>query len=166
MGRLVAALIVVASLSLVSPSAAVASSDTMGQHQAGTYYMHTVCPANHAIDRFSRQIWRGRKTITFAEVARRLPEIRKASRRLSAADFKATKRLYHPPADWPSYVARPIAKMINGFEGETRWSNEMGGASTSHAWGRYWRRYLHVKFGTAPTTIRARLNLPAPGKGC
>lgn len=149
-------------------SSAEAATGQMSIHHAGTYYLKQVCTANDANDRFNQKIWRGRKTITMAEVRRRLPQLRHESRLFGKAQHHFSASLYNPPASWPQLVARNVRTMARKTAHDTNVLLSMGSAATAYRWAVLNGRHL-TAFRSAIATselIRAKLNLPAAGHGC
>lgn len=167
--RLVLSIAVCASFFVASPAGAQASAlDEMSQQKAGAYYLQTICRANDAQNAFLKQIWRGRERIQRAEVARRLPEIRRASGKLSTAFSNASRRLFNPPADWPGYVANQIGDMRNHYLRDADIRSQQSYAATATRWLRLngQSNALGTKQVRTSRKIRAILDLPPPGKGC
>ncbi len=151
----------------LSASHATAQTDgVMEDSRAGRVYLDAVCPANRVAENFSRKIWRGRKTIPYAEVDRRLPEIRRLSGALGRAKARASRKLFNPPALWPTDVDSLVTKLANVYAKESYWLLAMSGADSGREWGRYNNRYNKISPGTASSQIRARLGLPPNGQGC
>lgn len=160
-----ALLAVVASLLAPSPSSH-AAAGTMGKQRAADYYMDSVCPANRAANRFSWRVWLGRDSITYREIRRRLPEIRRETRLYRDALRKSAAALKNPPKSWPE----PPDTLVSRLAGKT--TREVG--ALNHAaiakTARYWARWIRVYYRAArrinePPKIRAALGLPKKG-GC
>ena len=134
--------------------------------QAGRVYLDAVCPANATGDKFYRAIWRGRKTIPWAEVTRRLPEIRRLSKAHGRATAAGSRKLFNPPAGWPADVDALVMKIANVYAKESYWYMAMSEASSAREWGRYLDRADKITAGTASAEVRARLGLPPNGQGC
>lgn len=167
MTRTVAALLL--SLSLLLSGTATASAlvdEEMSDAEAGRVYLDAVCPANDASDTFYRVIWRGRKTIPWAELNRRMPEVRRLSKAFGRATARGSRQLFSPPAAWPSDVDSLVTRIANTYAKESYWLMAMAEATTGREWDRYWTRYGKIRSGTASAEVRARLGLPPNGQGC
>lgn len=161
---LVLSVAMMAALPVVSATAAL--DGEMTDEQAGPVYLNAVCPSIRASDRFDRVVWRGRKTITWAELDRRLPEIKRVSRAYGRASQKSSRRLFNPPAPWPADVDALVTKLADADARFSAWLMSMGEATTGREWNRYWVRAKKVRYGTWGSQIRARLGLPPAGEGC
>jgi hypothetical protein len=168
MTRLLLALILSLAMLAGGPvvSAQAAIDGEMSDAQAGEVYLDAICSANDQGDKFHRVIWRGRKTIPWAEVTRRLPEIKRLSRAYGVSNQRASRKLFNPPAAWPADVDGLVTKFADASAKYSYWLLAMGNASTAREWDRYWTRAKKVRFGTWSTEIRARLSLPPNGRGC
>jgi hypothetical protein len=153
-------------LSIGFASQADADSRTMGQTRAGQYYLNSVCPENAVFHTFIQKVWRGENTISWRELRRRLGAIEYQSRQLGKANHRMARALYNPPAAWPSSVAGPVTHLADAEVKTAGFAFKMGGAATARGWARYWSKYRDVPFHHYSETIRARLDLPPPGKGC
>lgn len=169
MRRLLVALLALLALPLLvaMPSAsATQADDVMGAKQAGKYYMKSVCPSNNAADRYYQRIWKGRDSISWREVRRRLPEIKRESRRYGQALFKFSRKLFNPPAEWPEEVDALVTKLADASAVEGTLRVRSSKATNARAWGRMHKKASNVYYGQWAAKIRARLDLPPPGEGC
>jgi hypothetical protein len=160
---------VAASLALVTPASA--AENTMSQHRAGRYYMHSVCPANRALHRLDKALpankdgyWKT-KDLT----PRVFRKVKRAARHYSTASYEEARKLYNPPRRWPSYVVHPVNKLAKLSNRTSRVMSDLGHAPNPQKFTNIWVRRYQPTFHPvtrASTTIRAKLDLPAPGKGC
>lgn len=138
----------------------------MTERQAGRVFLDTTCDLAPVLERFDRVVFRGRDRITYASLTGRMPEVRRVSGALSWALSRSARRLFNPPAAWPSEVDGLVDKLAVRHSDLAYWFDLMSDAATPREWGRYLDRARDVP---APRRvglqIRARLGLPSEG-GC
>lgn len=139
---------------------------TMSQTRAGQYYLRQMCKANHAGDRFVRIVWGNQDRISLAEVRRQFPTIKQASRRYGLVEHEVARALYNPPGAWPSMVAPHVRTMASLSTRHGVLRLHQGRARTPHQWLVLNGRANRLPWGNHSALIRARLDLPAPGRGC
>lgn len=152
----------VALLGLGAPVASARTDVEMTQQQAGKEYLSAVCTANEAIDRYNKRLLRGRDSITFNEIRRRLPELRRLSLALSRAIAKTARALLKPPAAWPYFVADTVRFLANSNLRESRLLSRAGHAGNALRWDNLTQRaYDEARAGLrASQKVRAKLDLP------
>lgn len=138
----------------------------MSQQRAGAYYLKHACRSAAADKVYFRSIFKGAKSISVSEVKRRLPELRKISAKNSRAQYEWAKRLLNPPADWPTDVQGLPEKLADRNIVAADALRAAGYASSAAEWIRYYNKDKNLAFGSYAAQIRARLELPPPGKGC
>lgn len=71
MKRILTALLLAVTLLAAGPAtlASAAVEEGMSDAKAGRVYLDAVCPSIRAADTFQRVVWRGRRTITWAELS-------------------------------------------------------------------------------------------------
>jgi hypothetical protein len=162
---LIAIWVVVGGLLLALVDAARADGE-MSQQRAANYYLKAVCRAADAGDAYNRTVFHGQHVISVAEVKRRLPEIKAASRKYATALFRFARQLMNPPADWPGEVARLVYKYGDLYTVYANIRDKQGRAQTQQEWTRLDNKAYHFSFGNYSAKIRVRLDLPPPGRGC
>ena len=142
--------------------------DEMGTAKAGKYYLKSICPANKALERLQRVVFKGKNSISIAELKRRLPEARTEAARYGRAVYKFARAAFNPPAPWPSSVDQLVDKYATSEARRSTTLSQMGQADTASEWGRLSRRAARISNNTSGVSaqFRARLELPPPGKGC
>lgn len=148
------------------PAVAVPSDEEMSEKRAGQYYMRAACAHNEAAERFSKVVFGPENAVSFAEIRRRLPEFKRAARALAPATYRWARALVNPPKAWPSSVANPVDTAASKL---LRVHDLLRRASTAVSARGYYNALAQVSrlSRSMPTaTIRARLDLPPPGRGC
>jgi hypothetical protein len=165
---LIVAVVLICATLIQGGAVADAAQAEMGFAHAGRYYLRHVCTSNAAGDRFDKKIWRGRRTIGFPEIRRRLPQIRHESRLFGRAQHRFASALFNPPGPWPATVARSVKTMANKTVRDAAILLKMGSASSAHRWGVLTGRHNTTYSSSTSTSerIRAKLGLPAAGHGC
>lgn len=150
----------------VAPPAATATADgvEMSDEQAGSYFLKSVCASNAAIDTFSHKVFRGRDSIPFTEVRRRFHELKRLIRPLANASYNFARDLTNAPGEWPSSVSGPVSKTTSQLLRAHRLYRDASYAATPLRLSTLWKKADQIPMPTA--TIRLRLDLPPPGKGC
>lgn len=159
---------VVSMAALISAPAS-AALDEMTTEEAGQAYLAAACKDIEATREFSRKVWRGRNRISLAEVRVRLPQVKSLARVYGRALNKSSRMLFNPEAGtWPASVSSDVARVAKTTANESYWRMRQGSAANANAWLRFNGRGNKAAeaSGTAPTRIRATLNLPPPGEGC
>jgi hypothetical protein len=166
---LVAVLLVVL-VGVVSPAGATTGdrvrADEMTQQQAGRYYLKVTCPKDEVRVRFNRIVFGPDDGVTLAEARRRLPEFKRVSGEFGRANYRWARGLVNPPAPWPSNVAGPVDTAATKILGVSRALAAASRASTAVEWARHVAKAAKLNRATPADTIRARLDLPPPGRGC
>jgi hypothetical protein len=169
--RLLVAAAATASLSLVGgvvtagPSSA---ADGMTVEQAGRLYLSAACPVNTADRRFDYAMFRGRRSVTVAQMRNRLTATKRAARADASANYAFARALANPPAAWPANATAPAAAIKSK---SLRLSVVYGhiAAATGPRGIFYWYDRLEAPTNSAALpvrTLRANLNLPNAGGGC
>jgi len=157
---------VMAALLVSAPTATAATE--MSKQRAGHYFMRWGCPHSNAVDRLTWVLFRGKRVFHSDEITGdRLVKTRRAARRLSHVDFTAARRYSNPPAPWPTNVRQPVRRWTGTLVRYSDIFRNMGRATNGRQVVRAWNHAVDVgqrRGGTS--TIRARLDLPAPGRGC
>ena len=149
----------------VAPAATAATDEVMSDAQAGRVYLRAACASNEAGDTFSRIVGYGPdNTISMAELRRRWPRVRAATAPYARAQYRFAKELLHAPAMWPAKVANPVDQTAGKLLRMYDLLDRAASAPTPAMWGRLTTRAHKIFLPTA--TIRARLDLPPPGRGC
>ena len=146
--------------------AAVGADEAMSEKRAGQYYLRVVCPANQAMERFNRTLFGGRARISGQEIRRRLPELRRAAGTWEPAIYREARGLLNPPKEWPSSVARKVDTAATKRLGMHKAVRAMSGASSAVGFIDHYKRALKFARAVPSSAIRARLDLPPPGRGC
>lgn len=160
------AIVVLASMFAAAPSASAATQ--MGQHRAGQYYLHWVCPTNHAANRLNRVLFPGSRRVFHADeiTGLRLTRTKRAARHLSNTEFTAARKFSNPPAAWPLNVRRPMRQLTHEFLRTSAIYDRLSFAQNGMQVVRNWNNAMDATTTASARAIRARLNLPAPGRGC
>ena len=159
------AIMVMASLLVAAPT--VSAATEMSQQRAGRYYLRWVCPQNDAAARLERILFQGQRVFHASEITgQRLVRTRRAARHLANTQFTAARKFNNPPAAWPAYVRRPVRQLSNNFLRTSAIYQRMGGARNGRQVVRTWNNAIDAIRPAPARIIRARLNLPAPGRGC
>ncbi|MGZ5404139.1 MAG: hypothetical protein ACXWDL_05780 [Nocardioides sp.] len=153
-------------LLLIGSGSATAGDGTMSVDRAGNYYLKHACISNAANDRFFKRVWRGQRTISVAEVRRRLPQIKDESTRVGRANHTWSRRMYNPPAAWPSGVTGLVDKLAARSAREGALRLAQGRVETARGWMRLNGRVNRISGGSLASRIRAKLDLPPAGEGC
>lgn len=168
-GALVSVLLSVL-VAAVSPAGAAPSSrlraDEMTQQQAGRYYLKVTCPKDEVRVRFNRVVFGPDDDVTLAEARRRLPEFKRVSGELGRANYRWARGLLNPPAPWALNVAGPVDTAATKILGVSRELGAASRSSTAAEWARHVAKAGKLNRATPADTIRARLDLPPPGRGC
>ena len=170
LATVLATLAIVAGGSLVTAPVAQAGQGEMTVSRAKAWYLHSVCPANRAAGRLNRALFRGRNVVFPDDlVGRRLRQTKRAARVLANKDFRMSRRLVNPPAAWPNGTARPTRRLASDVLAQSGVFRNMSTAANGRQVIRAWNRYRRMQSnqGNGPArTIRVRLNLGPPGRGC
>jgi hypothetical protein len=159
------AIVVMASVLVAAPTASAAT--PMGQHRAGQYYLRWVCPQNDAGARLEQILFHGRRVFHSNEITgRRLTRTKRAARHVANTQFTAARKFNNPPAAWPASVRRPVRQLSNNFVRTSGIFQRMGAARNGRQVVRTWNNAMDATRPALGRIIRARLNLPAPGRGC
>lgn len=138
----------------------------MSQQRAGQYYLRVACAGQPAYDRFRRTVFGGRDGISGHEVRRRLPELRRAADAWAPAIYREARGLLNPPNAWPESVADKVdtgtTKLLAMHDAVVAMSN----ASSAVGYVDHFKRAVKLAGQFPGATIRARLDLPPPGRGC
>lgn len=155
-------------LSVTSTSASARVDEEMTQQQAGREYLDIACNEYDARGLYLSRVWKGRDRIQPAEVRRRLPELRRHAAALSRSESNTARRLFNPPAGWPLDVASEVRTIANQF---LRFGNLLGRQGSAYSAGEWLRLNARVigvvdDLTNMARKLRAKLNLPPPGRGC
>lgn len=155
-------------MATVSPAGAAlrARENEMTQQQAGRYYLKVTCPKDVVRVRFNRVVFGPDDDVTLAEVRRRLPEFKRVSGEFGRANYRWARGLLNPPAPWPSSVDGPIDTAATKILGVSRALGAASRSSTAVEWARHVAKAAKLNRATPADMIRARLDLPPPGRGC
>lgn len=165
---LLALLVGVASLVTVgvSPANAGARAEEMSQSRAGRYYLRETCTANEAQARFGRIVFGPDNSVSFVEIRRRLPEFKRAAGALAPPMYRWARSLLNPPAPWPSSVANPVDSLATKLLRMENLLRQASGAVTARGFYNQLAAISKLTRSFPSATIRARLDLPPPGRGC
>ena len=163
----VAALLALLAALFAAPSSAAERNDDMGETRAGRYFLRVTCEHNEATLRFQRNAIDPYNALsTYAQARRQLPKFKREAGVLSTATYRWARALMNPPAAWPSSVENPVNTAASRAIRVQNALRSAASATSVRGWydhviraGRIWRSVPNA-------TIRARLDLPAPGKGC
>lgn len=162
------ALSVMAALLVSAPTATAV--DQMSERRAGNYYLRWICPQNDAGARLQRVMFRGKRIVHHYELTGlRLRQTKRAARAVANTQFTAARRFNNPPAAWPREVRQPVRRLSRHLLVTAGYYRNMSFATNGRQVLRPWNRLGRVlrRQGNMPArSIRARLNLPAPGRGC
>lgn len=155
------------SLVVVPPAGAAASADEeMSKERAGKYFLKSACAGKEKADRFSRIVFGPDNQVSFAEIRRRLPEFKRAAGDVAPAVYRYGRALLNPPKAWPSNVAKPVNTLAKNI---LRSSKLFDAASTAVTARGYYDRLAELSRlsrNSPARLVRARLDLPPPGRGC
>lgn len=140
--------------------------DEMTQQQAGRYYLKVTCPKDEVRVRFNRVVFGPDDDVTLAEARRRLPEFKRVAGEFGRANYRWARGLLNPPAPWPSNVDGPVDTAATKILGVSRELGAASRSSTAVEWARHVAEAAKLNRATPADTIRARLDLPPPGRGC
>lgn len=158
---------VTVALAGVVPSAVAAGEgDEMSLERAGKYYMKVTCVQDAERVRFNRIVFGADDGVTADEVRRRLPEFKRAAGAFATANYRWARGLLNPPAAWPSNVAGPIDSASTKVLAISDALRAASRASSPTEWARQVGKAARLNRQTPSATIRARLDLPPPGRGC
>lgn len=156
----------VVSVGAAPAGAAARADEEMSEQRAGQYYMRVYCAYDPARLRFNRVVFGADNTVSGTEIRRRLPEFKRAAGAFAPAIYKQARGLLNPPKAWPSSVARPIdagaTKLLQMHDAVRSAAN----AGSAAGWASNIRRASKINASLPGSTIRARLDLPPPGRGC
>ncbi len=138
----------------------------MTVEQAGDYYLKHWCAKNPAAWRFDEKVWRGEEVVYQDDVRRRLPLIRRESRRYGKALYRFAVKMLNPPAAWPAGIAAPMEDYIRLYLKSARIRLAQGQASNALQWLRQNDKANKIKASVPAIEIRAGLALPPPNEGC
>lgn len=150
---------------LVAHAPAQAAQD-MGRERAGRYYLESACAAKRAEGTYEWKVWLGRNKIGERELNRRLPEVKRLTRRYALAEQTFVRRLVDPPQAWPDDVASAARRL---GAANKRYASTLFNASragNADKWIYWIKASYRVDFGKHASIIRERLELPPPGEGC
>lgn len=167
----VASLLLVLVAGLVSVGAApagavVLADEEMSEQRAGRYYLRDACEANEAQVRFSRTVFGPDNSVSFAEIRRRLPEFKRAAGALAPPMYRWARSLLNPPAPWPSSVANPVDSLASKLLRMEKMLRSASVAVTARGFYNQLSAMSKLTRSFPSATIRARLDLPPPGRGC
>ena len=159
-----AALTFLAALLAPAGATAAAREDVMSELQAGQYFMSTACALNKAVEEMQRIVYGPDNRITHAEVKRDLPRIKRATGQYGEAHYDFGRALLHSPARWPSSVSNRVDRLIGNRLQMARLLKRASNAASAREWVKTTNRAHEIAVST--DVIRARLDLPPPGRGC
>lgn len=168
MHRLIAALTLVFAMTLLAPTANATPADTeeMGVESAGAYLIKHLCKAGRADDRFEQRVWGERKTISHAEVRRRLPEIKRHTRTFADAYFDLALALDQPPAAWPAEASSLADRLASSYLTYSSRLYSAAAATFQQGWSHHWRRAKAVHFGMVTERLRVKLEISSAEWHC
>jgi hypothetical protein len=164
--------LILAAIALIALAAPLAVTATPAQARAemtvaraGDYYLRHACNSNAAMDRFDRIVFGRDNRIGTPELRRRFPTIKRESRRVGVAEHEFARALYNPPASWPgvAFHVNALARLATR-DGILR--RAQGAARTPRRWLYLNGRANSISWGNHSSVIRAKLDLPAAGRGC
>lgn len=154
---LVVAGFLVAMMLTAAPSQA---ANEMGTTRAGNYFNKHSCRGKAAASKWFKVVFHGESSIPMSEVRRRLPELKRETRKLGRAYDTFGQKILNPPAAWPTNVAllvRRYAKLIVRLGGVL---TEAGNATSAREFARLVNESFRISFGQKYGKIRAVLDLP------
>lgn len=141
--------------------------DEMGEKAAGRYYLRITCEHNDAAARFQRNAVQPYNAMsTYDQARRRLPGFKREAGIFATATYQWARALMNPPAAWPSSVESRVEIASSRLLRVQNALRSAAGATSARGWVGHIQRASRIWRSVPSATIRAKLDLPAPGRGC